>query len=211
MAMLLDSYSETNVNDEFNLEINSPFVAVGQSFKTPDDETVWALSSAKFYLKKLDSPTGNLVAKLYEHSGSFGAGGVPTGSALAVSSPVDSSSLSSSIALVEFVFDESFGMSPNTEYVIVVDGSAVSGLVKFGSDSSFPTAQGNACYFASGTWYSDSRDCAFYVYGVEYIPPFEPRRLVNKAGFVFDPEKTYILYAEDFNNVLDRLDALEAE
>lgn len=40
-------------------------------------------------------------------------------------------------------------------------------------------------------------------------PPFAPRRLQNKPGVEFNAARLTIMYAEDFNSILDRLDALE--
>lgn len=48
----------------------------------------------KFSLyKSAGSPTGNIVAKLYAHSGNYGINGIPTGAALATSDIIDASEL----------------------------------------------------------------------------------------------------------------------
>lgn len=169
---ILDSYAETNVNDETNLEITGAFDAVGQSFTTPNDGISYSLNSCKFYLKYSSAPTGNLVAKLFAHTGTYGSGGVATGTALATSATVDSSTLGASMSLITFTFDGSYTLSPNTNYVIAVDGASITGTVKVGSDSTSPTHSGNGMYYA-GSWTADTRDVSFYVYGTataSFIP-----------------------------------------
>lgn len=164
MATLIDSYSETNVNDEVNLEITGAFDAVGQSFTTLNDGKSYTLDSCKFYLKQTSAPSGSLTGQLFAHTGSYGSGGTATGSALATSSTFDSSTLTGTMALITFTFDNTYKMNPNTNYVIAVDGVSISGTVKVGSDSTSPTHSGNAMYY-SGGWIADTRDAAFYVYG----------------------------------------------
>lgn len=172
MAVTLDSYSESNVNDETNLEITGAFDAVGQSFTTPNDGNTYTLDSCQFYLKQTVAPTGNLTAKLYAHTGSYGSGGVATGAALTTSANVDSATLGGTMALITFTFDNTYSLTPNTNYVIAVDGASITGTVKVGSDSTSPTHSGNSMYYTGG-WTADTRDIAFYVYGnavANFIP-----------------------------------------
>ena len=112
----------------------NPFTAAGQSFTGQQG----FLSKATFNLRKFGSPTGNIVARLYAHSGTFGSSSVPTGSPLATSDPVLASSLTTSFADVEFGFNEYYVMTADTKYVIVVeynDGD-VSNHVRFQGSSS---------------------------------------------------------------------------
>lgn len=168
---VLDSYSSSNVNDEVNMELTGGFTGFGQSFTTPSGIS-YTLHTAKFYLKYSGSCSGNLVAKLYAHTGTYGSGGLGSGSALAVSSNYDCSTLGSTLGAVILSFDDSYTLSQNTHYVISVEqGSGFSGTVKVGTDSSSPTHGGNAMYYASG-WVADSRDGAFEVYGTEVVSTF---------------------------------------
>ena len=64
---IIDSYSETNQDDLWNIDSSWPFL--GQSF-TATNEIV--LNSCKFYLKKVNSPTGNATAQIYAHTGPYG-------------------------------------------------------------------------------------------------------------------------------------------
>lgn len=69
-------------------------------------------------LKKVGSPTGNLTAKLYAHSGVFGTSSIPTGAALATSVNIDVSKLTTSYQVVEIGFDTQYEMAASTNYVI---------------------------------------------------------------------------------------------
>jgi hypothetical protein len=65
---LIDSYSETNQNSTVTISAGLATKMVGQSFTSNG----WVLSSCKFYLRKNNSPTGSVYAKLYSHTGTFG-------------------------------------------------------------------------------------------------------------------------------------------
>ena len=92
MSTIIDSYSESNyVTAGYGM---SPLgYGVGQSF-TGDGKT---LSSVKFYARKVGSPTGNIYAKIFAHSGTYGTSSVPTGTELAVSGAVDVTTISTSM------------------------------------------------------------------------------------------------------------------
>lgn len=157
MAQIVDSYSETNATDNSSSTI-------GQSF-TGDGGT---LNSAKFYLQKDGSPTGNLYAKIYAHSGTFGTSSVPTGSALATSDAVDASTISTSSALVTFTFTgaNKITLTNATKYVVVFENSVSSfpNYILAYRDGVSPTHSGNYSFY-SGSWTADSGiDLVFYVY-----------------------------------------------
>jgi hypothetical protein len=78
-------------------------------------------------LKKTGSPTGNLVAKLYAHSGTFGTSSVPTGGALATSVNIDVSKLTTTYAETEIGFATQFEMAASTNYVISFEYSGGDG------------------------------------------------------------------------------------
>jgi len=120
---VIDSYSETNYADITLNIYNGSYTGASQSF-TGDGNN---LGSSKFYLKKFGSPTGNAVAKLYDHSGTFGTSSVPTGSALATSSTFDVSTLTTTAQLIEFSFDGTYTLVNGTKYVITIEYSGGSG------------------------------------------------------------------------------------
>ena len=117
MATIVDSYSETN-KSQVNGFGSPTFQGYGQSF-TGDGGT---LNSSKFYLEKRELPTGNIVSKVYAHSGTFGTSSVPTGSALATSDNVDVSTLGL-LALVTFTFSgaNKITLTNGTKYVVTVE------------------------------------------------------------------------------------------
>jgi hypothetical protein len=78
-------------------------------------------------LKVTGAPTGNIVAKIYAHSGTFGSSSVPTGGALATSVDVDVAKLSTSYASVEFGFDTQTKLSASTNYVVAFEYSGGNG------------------------------------------------------------------------------------
>jgi len=96
----IDSYSESHQDLAITLQAGGGNTKVGQSF-TGDGN---ALNSCKFYLQKSGSPTGNAVATLYAHTGTFGTNGTPTGAALATSDNFDVSTLTTNLQLITFNF-----------------------------------------------------------------------------------------------------------
>ena len=74
MAILIDSYSESNQDEWFYLDNGGTMyskIIAGQSFANSISGT---LDSCKFYLISLGNPSGNVVAKLYAHTGTYGDG-----------------------------------------------------------------------------------------------------------------------------------------
>jgi hypothetical protein len=160
---VIDSYSESNRDSAYDLVLSAGFFgAVGQSFTANGS----AAASCKFFLAKVGSPTGNIVAKIYAHSGTFGTSSIPTGAALATSNAVAASVLTTSFALVEFTFSSPPTLTNGTKYVVVVEeavGSTSSHYIRVGSDASSPTHDGNAAGYNGSTWVSGTEDIVFYV------------------------------------------------
>src|SRR3990170_1331257 len=94
-----DSYSETNADGYGNLHNDA--TKIGQSFNASFGAT---LNTCQFYLKKTGSPTGNAVAKLYAHSGTYGTSSIATGAALATSGTLNVATLTTSAVLKTFTF-----------------------------------------------------------------------------------------------------------
>jgi len=172
--VVLDGYSESNYSSYNALRAKFPsgapsWSAVGQSFQAGASDQ--KIVRAAFYLDKSGSPTGNLYARLYAHSGTFGSSSVPTGAPLATSEPVDISTVGGGYALYNFDFNasEQYTMQTATYYCIVVmqlsgtvDGSNYIGV---GMDASSPTHAGNKLGYINGGWSADgSQDTIFYVY-----------------------------------------------
>jgi len=92
---------------------------IGQSFTGDGTE----LTSCSFLLSYSIIPlTGTLYATLYEHTGTFGSTGKPTGPVLATSNPVNCSSVNETESLINFVFEGVQRIAPvnGTKYIIVV-------------------------------------------------------------------------------------------
>jgi hypothetical protein len=162
---LVDSYSESNQNTTVTISAGLTTKMVGQSFTSNG----YTLSSCKFYLRKNNSPTGSVYAKLYSHSGTFGSTGVPL-TLLATSDAVDISTLSTSFALVTFTFSgaEKYAMVNGTNYFIVFDASAAgdaTNSVSVGVDTTSPTHGGNRANYTSSWASVSTSDACFYVYG----------------------------------------------
>ena len=164
MATLIDSYSESNYSQD--IDLSSDVQQEAQSFTGNGD----SITSCRFYLKKSGTPTGNLYAKIYTHSGVYGTSSVPTGGPLATSDALDISTLSTSYELVEFTFSTPYATIGDTNYVLSLEATtAVS--VYIGVDNVSPSHSGNRSYnFLGMGWEKDNtRDICFYVYGVENL------------------------------------------
>jgi hypothetical protein len=159
-----DSYSETNQNA--TAALNNITKGWSQSFTA----TGGNLKSAKFYLSKSASPTGNATAKLYNHSGTYGTSSKPTGAALATSDNFDVSTLTGSLQLITFTFSGTTPpfLVPSQTYVITIEysGGSATNIVNVGYDST-PAHGGNEANqdLGTGNWSTGGAgDLIFYVY-----------------------------------------------
>lgn len=165
MPNLVDSYDESNQNNFTQLGSGS-YTAFGQSFTGNAEK----LESCKFFLRKTGSPTGNVVAKLYAHSGTFGTSSVPTGAALATSDNFNIATLTTSFQLITFTFTgaQQYLMSAGTKYFIAIEytGGGGSDLLEPGYDTSSPTHAGNMARDFGGWGSASGADACFYVYSI---------------------------------------------
>lgn len=108
----------------------------------------------------------------------YGSTGKPTGSPLAISDTVNTSSITSSYQLIDFNFSgvNKILLSGATNYCIVFCPNLTSpGTVQLGSDNTAATAQGVLSFSSnSGSSWSvqTGRDLIFYVYGTATLPAF---------------------------------------
>lgn len=141
--------------------LNDVTSAVSQSFTG----TAGRLSMVRVRMVKVGSATGNAVAKLYAHSGTYGTSSVPTGAALAESEAVDVSGIGGSYEDVEFDFGDRYLLSASTYYCIVIeynDGTS-SDYVNIQYDSSGAHGGNQAAYTTS--WSAEStNDLRFLLY-----------------------------------------------
>lgn len=161
---IIDSYPIANRNIGYAL--NNTYTKYGQAFTGKAGN----LSASVWWGYKVGSPTGNMYAKLYAATGTFGTDAKPTGAALATSDAIDVSTLSGPMyALMRFYFhgsDEYF-FTEGTKYIMTIeyDNGDASNRVIVGADSSSPTHSGNWSYYAGGAWgASNTNDFIFYNY-----------------------------------------------
>jgi len=160
--ILVDSYAETNSNS--NIRLSSYYSPIkGQSITGK----YGLLKSIVFYLSKTGTPTGNIIAKLYAHSGIFGTSSLLIGSALAISENIDVSTLTEINQLINFNFNDDYILQNLTYYCIELEyfGGDENNYIEVGIDTITLLHDGN--YFSSGEdgWNSyDYYDLCFYVY-----------------------------------------------
>jgi hypothetical protein len=160
------AYVESNSDSEWHL--SGTFTGIGQSFTTPASTTatrnLGCYARSRFYIKKVGSPTGSIVSRLYTHGGSLGTTSVPT-TRLASSINVDVSTLQTASSLVEFPFDKPwYQFASGTNYVVTLEftGSTTDYVVA-GYDASAPSHAGNMCVHGTGSWTAQAgRDLCFY-------------------------------------------------
>jgi hypothetical protein len=169
---VLDSYSETNyasANRTIATLFNADYSAYYQTFKTPNDGKSYLLSSCKFYLSKSGSPTGVINAVVYDHTGTFGVDGKPTGAALATSDNFSVSTLTTGKALATLTFSgvNKITLTPNTAYALALQGTSGTVNVLVGYDDDSSTAQGTYGGYVTAAWSGGwaANDLIFYVYG----------------------------------------------
>jgi len=162
VAILIDSYPESNSNGSFPLSRFDPGVA--QSFLGTGDR----LRLATFQMYSFDSPLENLRAKLYTHAGIFGTSSVPTGSPLVVSEPISGTVLTSTPTLYTFRFKNQPILTNGVPYCISVETEEFTGFeqINVGRETGSPTHPGNWSSNYGG-WYPNSlRDLIFYLYDI---------------------------------------------
>lgn len=165
-TVIVDSYSESNQNAEISQYKDRYYV--GQAFTGNGG----VLDSAKFYIRKIGTTVGNVNVVVYAetHTTAFGTDSYGTGSVLATSNSIDSTTLGTSLALVNFTFigENQITLTSGTHYVIMIGGSTgadINNCVKVGYDNSSLTHAGNLITKDIYGWaVSDLYDTCFYVY-----------------------------------------------
>ncbi len=169
----LDSFSETNRDGFYDLRTTTR--DVGQAFTNTN---AIVLDSCKFYLHRVGTPTGTATAKLYAMTGSLGTTGKPTGAALATSTAVDISAVTTTgFELITFTFPTAsrITLAASTNYCIILSGASITGdasnRITIGYDTTSPSHTGNLSYSAdASTWTAESgKDVCFYIYGSNII------------------------------------------
>ena len=171
---LVDSYDGT-INATVRLYTGN-FSHVGQTFANTNSGV---LDNVGLYVNRTDAPPGTTTAKIYAHTGTLGAGGVCTGSALATSDEQTAISFNTGLILVTFDFSGAnrITLAPATNYCVVIHYENASSdaflRVNVGYDNSVPTHGGNQVTSLGGSsWTAQTGfDTNFYVYVQDsYIP-----------------------------------------
>lgn len=200
----LSSYSESNQDSLQNIG-DGTTSGVAQSFTTPAATATTnnrgCFARAIFYLKKVGSPTGNIVAKLYAHSGVMGTSSVPTGAALATSNNVDVSTLTGTLALTNFAFPATwYQFAANTSYVIALEYSGGNGsnYVQVGYDSSAAGHAGNKSTYNGSVWAAQAtHDCCFYAQRFSFNMSTQAASArVNAATITTDVDNSLVVYLQ---------------
>lgn len=149
-----DSCAETG--DPFQLA-NATIIGQAQSFS--NGVVPQYLTRVKVKLRKVGAPTGNLVAKLYDHSGSFGSSSIPTGAALATSNNLDIATLTTSYLEYELAFPTPYLMLASTNYCIAFERAIIDGsnYIELDGDST-GTHAGNRSQNVASSWSVPSAD-----------------------------------------------------
>ena len=158
-----DSYPTSNRDGTALLCTNFPMSA--QSFTSGGG----VLDSVSLYLATVGSPTGNLTATIYAHTGTYGTSSLPTGSVLATSVNFDVSTLGTNSAwtAVNISFSGANRINLTAGYYVVVAnyaGQCATNTVGAGKDTSSPTHSGNYSYYDTAWNAYPAHDLIFYVY-----------------------------------------------
>jgi len=119
------------------------------------------LVRVRFRLKKVGSPTGNITAKLYAHTGTYGTSSTPTGAVLATSAVIPATRLrTAGYDEFEFVFDgaQQYTLTASTYYAIAVayTGDASNYVQVDGVDTT--GHGGNRSDYNTTVWTADATD-----------------------------------------------------
>lgn len=163
------SYVEANRDGGTNVYAGA-IIGAAQSFVGNGE----VLQRASFYLRKVGAPTGNITAKVYVHSGTYGTSSIPTGAALATSTVIAATALTTSDVLYhyDFLTTNSITLTNATNYIISLEygGGDASNYIIVGYDASTPGHGGNYSTLTGAVWTADSaKDAIFYLNTGSYV------------------------------------------
>ena len=160
---LIDSYPASECTGYSSYTASNARISTGQALTLASG---YVITSCKFYLTKVGSPTANMTAKLYATTGTVGTDAVPIGAALATSNVIASSTLSTSHALIEFTFPTPYTASAG-DYAIVCDFTPAndSDVIRIGINGTAATHSGNYISYKLAWSAASSIDTIFYLYG----------------------------------------------
>ena len=135
--------------------------AVAEAFKCKTVGAKYKLKKVVFWLHKNGNPTGHVVARLYNMTGTYGSTGKPTGSPLATSELIDISQIGSGTGEFTFIFvgGQQYVMLKDQAYCITMevhDGNVdPNNNIQAASVTNPNIHDGNGAHYKNGSWYPD--------------------------------------------------------
>jgi hypothetical protein len=170
MESLFESFGDYNEQQWLlTQEPGQGYIAYAQSF-TGNGQRMY---SAGYLLTKTGSPTGNVQAKIYAHTGTFGSG-KPVGSPIAVSNLLDASTLDGTpdtYYLFTFSGENRVVLENGVNYCISIehDNPSYTDVVSISINSTSKTMAGNLSYpNGDGSW--TAIDSAEVILSISSIP-----------------------------------------
>ena len=190
------SYAEGNQDGVQSLDSTAVRTAFGQGFDSLFG-SAQTISAVRFYLRKVGTPPGNMTAGIWTQTGGkttpVTGGSRPTGVAEYVSGTILATSLTTTFALVTFVFQPQVNIIAGDDFCIGLRysdaGSDASNRVQIGIDTSAPTALGDGwsgVEAANTTWSSAQSQDA--IYGIDYLADrfTYPAKDQTRAAFLLE-------------------------
>ncbi|MFA5764331.1 MAG: LamG-like jellyroll fold domain-containing protein, partial [archaeon] len=157
----MDNYLSVGSNLTY-LQYSGWNQALGQSF-TGDGGT---LNSATFQMNKTGSPIGNLVFKIYGHSGVFGTSSISNGTVLATSESINVSTLNAALmdVTLSFIGANKIVLTNGTNYVLTSEysGGDSSNYLSVTEYYSSPLHGGNLMWADNGVDFTPQSSQDFY-------------------------------------------------
>lgn len=163
---IIDEYDYSNYNYDYT--IYSTYDKITQSF-TGNGASI---SKLTFYIRRGGSPTGNLKAYIYSHSGTYGTDSTPDSLLATSDTTIDISTLTNSpisYDTVDFLFSgvNSVTLTNGSYYCVVLELSTHStdsgNYVEYAFDNS-STFDGSSALWTGSTWSTSSDDFIFHTY-----------------------------------------------
>jgi len=164
MSEVIDYYAETNTNLGNVLDELPYLTYFGQSFMGNGCK----VTEAQLYLVKVAGATGTLRVKIYEHDGVYGTSSVGVGNPICTSDSVDVGvSVQTAYSLISFPFTggDQKVLHNGVPYLLLATVTGNVGNIFVGVDNSSPTHGGNEVLLFQTSWYPNTNDMCFYVYG----------------------------------------------
>lgn len=140
---------------------------IGQSQSFANGVNAQYLTRVRVKMKKVGSPTGNLNAKLYAHSGTFGTSSIPTGAVLQTSVNVDVATLTATYVEYEIAFPITAAttlLAVSTNYCIAFEHAVINGsnYVQVQGLATTGTHAGNRAQLVGVTWTATGVDDLYF-------------------------------------------------